>query len=287
MTRRRVVDAHVHFWDPSIFDYPWLVDTPELHRAFLPDDLGALASGAADAVVFVEANCAPALSEREVDWVEHLADAEPRIVGIVAYVNLLDESNREHALDRLARSSRIIAVRHNIQGHEPGFALQPAFVRGVRAVGARGLPFELCVTGEQLGEAAELVAASPETRFVLDHCGKPAIRDDGFAAWARQVEQLASHEAVTCKLSGLLTESRADQRRADVLRRYTDHVIDCFGPARLLYGSDWPVCTLAGGAEVWRGITDELTSAWSSVERQAFYAGNAIELYGLQLPSHV
>jgi L-fuconolactonase len=285
MTRERVVDAHVHFWDPSIIDYPWLVEAPELLRPFFPSDFDAFASGAA--AVFVEANCAPSQSVREVEWVERLAEVEPRIVGIVAYVDLLDEANREAALDRLARSSRIVAVRHNIQGHASGFALQPAFLRGVRAVGERGLPFELCVTGAQVGEAAELVAASPETRFVLDHCGKPAIRDDGFAAWAREFEQLASHEGVVCKLSGLLTESRPDQRRADVLRQYTDHVVNCFGPARMIYGSDWPVCTLGGGAELWRAITDELTIAWSSAERQAFYADNAIELYGLQLPSHV
>ena len=284
----RVVDAHVHFWDPALLRYPWLEQEPTLERAFLPADFGPLRAGDVDAVVFVQADCAPEQSVGEVAWVEALSSAEPRIAGIVAYVDMLSGAEQiASALDRLDESSRVVGVRHNIQGHAPGFAAAPEFARGVRQVGARGLTFDLCITGSQATETVALVERCPDVRFVLDHCGKPAIRDDAFAPWAAPIERLASHERVSCKLSGLLTEARADQRDAASLRRYADHVVQCFGPARMLYGSDWPVSTLGGGAERWRAITDELTAAWSADERQAFYADNALRFYGLDLPARV
>jgi L-fuconolactonase len=284
----RVVDAHVHFWDPALLRYPWLEQEPALRRQFLPADFGPLQTGGLDAVVFVQADCVPEQSHQEVEWVEALARAEPRIIGIVAYVDMLAGAAQiASALDRLAECSRVVGVRHNIQWHPPGFAVDPEFVRGVRQVGARGLSFDLCITGSQVAETVALVEQCPEVRFVLDHCGKPAIRDDAFAAWAEPIERLAAAERVSCKLSGLLTEARADQRDATSLRRYADHVVSCFGPARMLYGSDWPVCSLGGGAELWRAITDELTATSSAADLQSFYADNALRLYGLDLPARV
>ncbi|MDB4883758.1 MAG: amidohydrolase 2 [Gemmatimonadetes bacterium] len=283
----RVVDAHVHFWDPALRRYPWLDDEPALQRAFLPADFAPLRTGSVHAVVFVQADCDPASSDDEVAWVETLSNADPRVLGIVAHVDMLAEQTRSAALDRLAQRERVVGVRHNIQGHPAGYATDAAFVRGVQQVGARGLTFDLCITGGQLSEVVELVDRCPDTRFVLDHCGKPAIRDDAFATWAKQIERLAGHERVSCKLSGLLTEARSDQRSVGGLRLYAEHVVRCFGPERVLYGSDWPVATLSGGAEVWRVITDELSAAWSEADRRAFYADNALRFYGLELPSRV
>jgi L-fuconolactonase len=275
------IDAHVHFWDPSLLRYPWHDGEPVLERAYVPADFGPLHDGSVDGVVFVQADCLPSQSMREVEWVERLADEEPRILAIVAFADMLDDANLDSVLDRFARSPHVVGVRHNIQGHPAGFALQDAFVRGVREVGARGLTFDLCITSGQVAEVTELVARCPDTRFVLDHCGKPAIRDDAFAPWAAPIERLASDERVHCKLSGLLTEARADQRTADALRPYAEHVMRCFGPGRLIYGSDWPVALLGGGADAWRAITDELTSVWSDADRRAFLAGNATRFYGL------
>jgi L-fuconolactonase len=281
-----VIDAHVHFWDPALLRYPWHDAEPSLQRAYLPEEFGPLSDGSVDAVVFVQADCDPTKSGREVQWVERLAGREPRIVGIVAFVDLLDELHRGATLDRLAESPLVVGVRHNIQGHEAGFALHDAFVRGVQAVGERGLSFDLCITGGQLAEVTDLVSRCPRTHFVLDHCGKPAIRDDVFEPWAGQIEQLASHAGVHCKLSGLLTEARADQRTVEGVRPYAEHVMRCFGASRLIYGSDWPVATLGGGAELWRMITDELTSPWSDTDRRAFYVGNAVRFYRLKVKSN-
>jgi L-fuconolactonase len=180
----------------------------------------------------------------------------------------------------------VVGVRHNIQHQPAGFALQPAFVQGVQAVGATGRPFDLCVTADQLQEVNALAERCPGTTFVLDHCGKPAIRDDVFEPWAAQIERLASHERVSCKLSGLLTEARKDQRNVDALAPWVEHVRSCFGASRLLYGSDWPVSTLGGGAEHWRAVVDAITTSWSEAERRALFGENAMRVYGLEVAVH-
>ena len=280
------IDAHVHFWDPVTMHYPWHHGHPSLERVYLPRDFSPLTTGAVSGVVFVQADCLPSESSREVAFVERLAADEPRILAIVAFVDLLDEASRGEALAGLSRSPLVSGVRQNIQGHDAGFALYDAFVRGVQEVGARGFTFDLCITDGQVREVTELVARCPGTRFVLDHCGKPAIRDDAFEPWAESIERLAVHEGVHCKLSGLLTEARSDQRNVDGLRRYADHVVQCFGASRMIYGSDWPVSTLGGGAELWRSITDEVTQSWSETDRRAFYAGNATRFYELNIPTH-
>jgi L-fuconolactonase len=286
MDRRIVVDAHVHFWDPGALHYPWLAGVPGLNRAFLPTDFGSLTSASVDAVVFVEANCLPTQSTDEVAFVERLASSDGRIAGIVAFVDLLDERATSEALARLSETSHVVGVRYNIQGHAAGFALDASFVRGVREVGRYGLPFDLCVTADQLREVTDLVRRCPDTRFVLDHCGKPAIRDESFVRWAADLARLAALDNISCKLSGLMTEARANQRGDEALRPYAEHALDRFGTGRLLFGSDWPVVTLGGGDAAWRGFTDRFTATWTPNDRQLFYADNTIRLYGLELDGH-
>jgi L-fuconolactonase len=276
------VDSHVHFWDPAELHYPWLDGLPALRHAFLPADYAAaIGHTPVERIVFVEANPRPDQGACEVALVERLAVAEPRIAGIVAYVELADEGARDAALDRLAASPLVRGVRQNIQGHAPGFSLQPAFVAGVREVARRGLVFDLCATHDQLPDVVELVRRSPDARFVLDHCGKPAVRDRLLEPWGSHVARLAEHEGVCCKLSGLLTEGDADTRSDDALRPYAEHVVDRFGTERTLYGSDWPVLTLAGAYADWLGFTARLTAGWGDGERRAFYGENAARVYGL------
>ena len=240
----QIVDSHVHFWDPGGIHYPWLKSVPALDRAFLPSDYAAATDGTAiTQLVFVEGNCRPE--------------------------------------DELASSPRVKAIRHNIQGQPRGFALQPAFVEGVRAVGRRGLTFDLCVTHEQLREVTDLVRRSPDTRFVLDHCGKPAIRHGRLEPWRSDIACLAAQENVCCKLSGLLTEAEPQRRRDEDLTPYAASVVECFGTERVLYGSDWPVVTLAGSWGDWYGFTERFTAAWTAAERRRFYADNALRVYAL------
>ncbi len=283
MERLRVVDSHVHFWDPAALRYPWLETAPALRRAFLPRDYPPFAEGEVDAVVFIEANCVPAQAVAEADLIDELAESEPRIAGIVAFADMLDADGLEQALDRIVERERVVGVRHNIQGHHAGFCTSPRFVRSVERAGNYGLTFDLCATASQLDDVAYLVDSCPETQFVLDHCGKPAIRDDAFDAWAIDLAALASCSNVACKLSGLLTEARPDQRNADALRPYLEHAVACFGPSRLLYGSDWPVVEPAGGALSWREIVGSFASTWAVADQQRLFADNAMRLYSLEL----
>ncbi|MEO8335061.1 MAG: amidohydrolase family protein [bacterium] len=282
MEQFRVIDAHVHFWNPGALHYSWLRSAPALRRAFLPADFESFASRAVDDVVFVEANCRPSESERELDFVDALAEAEPRIIGAVAFVDMNDASSRGRALERLKTRARVVGVRHNIQGQPRGFSLQPDFVSGVQAVGDHDLVFDLCITADQLLEVTELVRRCPRTSFVLDHCGKPSIRNDASEPWATDLARLAEHENVACKLSGLPSEARPEQRGEEGLFRYARHAMYCFGATRLMYGSDWPVVTTAGGEQAWRTMADRFTSDWTTAGREAFFSGNAIRLYSLR-----
>lgn len=273
-----IIDAHVHFWDPATLRYPWLDELPSLHRSFLPVDFATAIDGLpVEQCVIVEANCLGAQNEREAEFFEQLARDDPRIVGIVAFAEL----TRPASLDGLTRFSLVRGVRQNIQGQPPGFALQRVFIDGVREVGARGWTFDLCITHDQLGEAVALVAQCPDTQFVLDHCAKPAIRRAERDPWRQELARLAAHENVCCKISGLLTEAAVDHCSADDLLPYAEHTVECFGLDRVIYGSDWPVLTLAGDYASWFDFTANLTESWSSDERRRFYGENAARLYRL------
>jgi L-fuconolactonase len=276
------VDTHVHFWNPQVLTYPWLEGLTALQRAFLPVDYAEATAGAlVERIVFVECNCRPTQNIAEAAYVERLAGEDSRIAAIVAYADLTDVQARDDALETLSRRPLVRGIRHNIQGEPPGFALQPAFIDGVRAVGRSGFTFDLCITHDQLAEASELVAQCPDTRFVLDHCAKPAIRCALVEPWRTEIARLASLENVCCKLSGLLTEAAPDVWEEEDLLPYASHVVEVFGTDRVLYGSDWPVLTLAGEYSDWYRFTQRFTENWTAGERARFYHDNAVQVYGL------
>jgi L-fuconolactonase len=281
-TRDAVVDAHVHFWNPRALSYPWLTAFKRLMRPFLPEDYAAATEHAGiERIVFVECNCEPTQNLREVELVERLAEAEDRIAAMVAYADLTSSTTLDRSLDELQRLPRVRGIRHNIQGEPPGFCLQSAFLDGVREIGRRGLTFDLCATHDQLPDVVELARRCPDTRLVLDHCGKPAIRDELLDPWRSCIDQLAECENVWCKLSGLLTEADPTAWQHVDLMPYAEHVVDRFGIGRTMYGSDWPVLTLAGSYGDWLDFTRRLTAAWSATERQLFYGDNAASFYSL------
>jgi len=275
-----IVDAHVHFWDPGTLHYPWLDEIPALKRAFLPADYrAAVGNVAVSKVLFVEANCRADETLREVAMIERLAETEPTIAGIVAFEDLT--AGLGVGGSGLGRSPLVKGVRQNIQGQPAGFCVQPAFVDGVREVGRRGLTFDLCATHDQLRDVVQLVRLCPSTRFVLDHCGKPAIKEGRAERWRTDIAALAVYENVACKMSGLLTQAAPEAWNDEDLLPYADWVIRCFGTQRVLYGSDWPVLTLAGSYCDWYGFTQAFTATWTAAERDGFYGGNAVTVYGL------
>lgn len=280
MTAVPVLDAHVHFWDPAELEYPWLAGLPGLLRAFGPAEYREQARDLpVEAALFVEANPHPARGAEEARRVQRLAASHPWITGVVAFVDLTTPSAAA-ALDELAGVPLVRGVRHNIQGNPPGFALRPAYVEGVREAGRRGLVVDLCITHDQLPEAIELVDRAPDTRFVLDHCAKPAIRDRLLDPWRADLARLAERPHVSCKISGLLSEAEPGAA-ADVILPYAAHAVEVFGTGRVMYGSDWPVLTLAGSHSGWYDFTRLLTRGWSDDEVRSFYHRSACLTYSL------
>jgi L-fuconolactonase len=275
-----VLDSHVHFWDPGELTYPWVEALPRLRRRWAPEHLAGATEGITlGGLIFVECNCDPDQALAEVEMVETLAAEEPRIIGTVAFADLTRPERLDETLDRYQEFGRVRGIRHNIQGNEAGFCLRGQFVEGVRAAGRRGLTFDLCATHDQLPEVVELARRCPQTRLVLDHCGKPAIGAGLLDPWREHIAALAELPNVWCKLSGLLTEADpAGWSEADLIP-YAGHVVDRFGSERVMYGGDWPVLTLAGSYRDWYQFTRNFTESWSVEERTAFYGGNALRFY--------
>ncbi len=276
-------DAHVHFWDRSLRPYPWLDEVPEIAAAHGPEDLAREAgAGAPDRVVFVQADCARESAMDEVSWVESLADRGPRVAGIVAFAPM-DEGRRTlSALSALSARPLVKGVRHLIQGErDPSYCTRPEFVAGVRACGENGLSFDICVRHPQMEAVVRLARECPGTTLVLDHAGKPDLAGNLLDPWRSHIRELAELPHVVCKFSGLVTEAGGAAGDAGRFVPATQHLLECFGPGRLLFGSDWPVVRLAATYPSWLATARTLLSQLSVEERAAVFGGNAGRVYRL------
>ncbi len=270
------LDAHQHFWRYDADQYPWIPTASALHRDWLPEDLAALQAPLGfDGSIAVQAR----QSVAESDWLLGLADACPAVVGVVGWVDL----RHPHVatdLARLARHPRFVGVRHVVQ-NEPDdrFMLQPEFLCGLELLRDFDLTYDFLVFPHQLPATIEVAQRLPAQPFVLDHIAKPPIRDHGFEPWATQMRTLARLPNVCCKVSGMVTEADWSKWQAEDFRPYLDLVFEAFGPARLMYGSDWPVCLHAGSYERVYELVHDYTAPLDAGQRAAFYGGNAAGFY--------
>jgi len=275
-----IIDAHTHFWDPQKLEYDWLESTPVLNRQFLLNDYHeATKDIPIEKIVFVECNTISEQNEQEVLWIEEIAKQDPRIQAIVAYADMTDSEGIDANLERLMAHDMVRGIRHNIQSHKIGFAIQPHFVQGVSKVLNLDRHFELCLTHDQMAECIELVGHLAERPLMLDHCGKPGIKSGAMDPWKKHLKKMSAFEHVYCKISGLLTEADLAHWTAEDIIPYVDHVLDCFGMERIVFGGDWPVSTLAGGYEAWFGFIQGWTSSWSESEKKKYYHDNAARFY--------
>lgn len=229
----------------------------------------------------MECNCSPESSEEEVEWVTQYSRLDTRIQGIVAHVPLTDKFNSEAKLEKMTARPLVKGIRHNIQFQPSGFATADVFVKGVKKVHQKRFHFELCITHDQLSETIELVRKCPEVFFILDHCGKPGIKAGMKVPWMTEIRELARHDNVVCKISGLLTEADPEAWKTQEILFYANHAVEVFGTSRVMFGSDWPVSELAGGYLAWYDLTCTLTKSWSRSEQDDFYYKNAEKFYRL------
>lgn len=277
----QIVDTHAHFWDMEALRYPWIERGSPLDRNFLPEDYQCASLDIPpQRIIFIECDAHPLCSIAEADWAASLACIDPRIEGVVAHTSLLADTATA-TLDAMVARPLVRGIRDNIQGHEPGFALQSDFVRGVKNVHRRGLHFELCLQSEQLEEAIELVRRCPEGTFVLDHCAKPKIRAGLREPWHTSIRAMAALPNVICKISGLVTEADCEKWRPDDVLWYARAAAEAFGAERIMYGSDWPMTEVAGGYPRWFHLAEALAAPWSARDRDRFFRGNAERVYRL------
>jgi L-fuconolactonase len=281
MAGNGVVDTHAHFWDVAKLDYPWIEPGSPFDRTFSLEDYQAAAAAVPiERMVFVECDAHPRCSVAEATWVAGLAQRDSRIQAIVARVPLT-EPDAMARIEAVAAMALVCGVRDNIQGREPGFALRDDVADGVREIARRGLHFELCLKADQLDETIELVRRCPEVNFVLDHCAKPDIAHGKREPWATQIAEMASLSNVACKISGLITEASWTDWQPEEVLWYARTAAAAFGPERILFGSDWPVSTVAGGYERWFGVAEELAADWAEEDRDRFFRRNALRIYRL------
>ncbi|MFC8078474.1 amidohydrolase family protein [Streptomyces sp. NPDC057307] len=273
------IDAHHHLWDLAVRDQPWTRDIPALRRSFTADELRpALDRNAVDATVVVQTVAVP----RETQELLALASGDPHVRAVVGWADLTGPglADRLAELRELPGGSRLVGIRHGIQDEpDPDWAARPEVRRGIGAVGAAGLVYDLLVRPDQLPAAVRTVRALPNVRFVLDHAGNPVIGPDGPQAWTSLLTDLADCPNVAVKLSGLVTRTGADPARA--LRPYADALLTTVGPHRLMYGSDWPVCLLAAGYDDVLAVAETLTARLSADEREAVFGTTAARWYGI------
>lgn len=275
-----IVDAHVHLWDPQRFRYPWLEGLPSLNRAFAPEELiAANISNNIGKFIFVECGCEPSQSLMEVDWISTMAQSESSLKGIVAHMTLERGKAVLPELEGLSVRPLVKGVRRNLQGEPNDFLKQASLIEGLKLLPQFGFTFDLCIRSDQLPAAHELVQRVPEVTFVLDHLGKPPVRNRGFAPWARNLRDLAMAPNVVCKISGLTTEADWKDWKIADLEPYSDHALACFGLPRILFGSDWPVATLATSYERWIETVLNLIPFANDRERAQLFQTNAERIY--------
>jgi L-fuconolactonase len=272
----RVLDSHVHLWDPGRLRYAWLEGT-ELNRVMDASLLRAAAGPVSDFVA-VQADCDHTEGMAEVEWLVEQAAHLPGLRGVVAFAPLEQGAGVGDHLSVLRDFPLVVGVRRLIQDEEPGFALTPAFLEGVGMLADLELTFDVCIRSFQLGEVVELVRRRPNVQFVLDHLGKPRVGVDA-STWRRQITELAAMPNIACKLSGLMTEIVAGARTVDAVGPFLAHALAVFGPTRCLFGSDWPVMTAATTYSDWLEVVSNVVSA--EEDRREVLAGTAERVYRL------
>ncbi len=272
------IDSHQHFWKINDTDYVWMTDEyASLRRDFLPDDLAPLlAAGEIDACIAVQAR----QFVRETDFLLDLAARDSFIAGVIGWAPLCD-ADVERYLEQYADHERIVGFRHVVHDEpDDQFILRPDFNAGIEALGRYPFCYDILIFERHVPQAISFVDRHPNIPMVVDHIAKPVIRREAFdKAWAANIRDLARREQVSCKLSGMVTEVRDPEWDEALLRPYFETVLEAFGPDRLMFGSDWPVCTIRSTHTAWVETVLSLTASLSNSERKSIMGGTAERVY--------
>jgi L-fuconolactonase len=274
-----IIDTHHHFWHYNPVDYDWIDEEMQtIRRSFLPEDLIAtIQATEVEGVISVQAR----QSIEETDWLLELAEQHELIKGVIGWLPLKDVEIEE-ILEKYASNKWLKGVRHVVQGEpDPEFILGKAFNDGIKKLKNHQLIYEILIFEHQLPNTSKFVDQHPNQLFVLDHIAKPRIRKNELEPWAKNLKVLAKRENVYCKLSGMVTEADYNVWTIEQLQPYFDTVLEAFGPERLMFGSDWPVCLVAVSYKEWVEIVLEQITSLSNREQEMIKSLNAIDIYNI------
>jgi L-fuconolactonase len=277
------IDAHQHFWNPARGDYDWMPkDNQTLWRVYGPKDLAPILDRhGIDTTILVQA----AATVDETEYLLGLADGSDRIAGVVGWVDFEQPAHMRH-LERLAHHAKFKGVRPMIQDiPDVDWMLQDHIQWGYAAIAELGLTFDALGLPRHLDNFLILFDRHPDMKVVIDHCMKPDIAhhtETAFAHWAHRMTRIASETPAFCKLSGLVTEAGEDWS-VDTLKPYVDHILSSFGPGRIMWGSDWPVCRLRAEYDLWWAAAQTLTDHLPQTEKDSIFGGAAVAFYGIDV----
>ncbi len=275
-----LIDAHHHLWKYNDHDYVWMTGAMQpLRRDFLiPELRSVFEESGVEGSVAVQAR----QSLAETEWLLHLACECPLVRGVVGWAPLINPRVEEF-LDRLSQNPQLKGVRHVLHDETDDFyMLRDDFNRGIDQLLARGLTYDILIFGRHLPQTIQFVDRHPNQIFILDHIAKPRIRERILSPWKESIQELAMRGNVYCKLSGMVTEAEWDSWKRDDLVPYFDVVLSAFGSNRLMFGSDWPVLTLAGSYKRWADTVRSLIAELSADEQESIKSGSAITAYRLR-----
>lgn len=273
------IDAHQHFWTYNQREYGWIDEAmASIRRDFLPDELRPqLEKNGFQGTILVQVR----QTLEETRWLLRLAEATPFILGVVGWVDLCSPQLRVE-LEAFEGKSKLVGIRHIVQGEPDDFLLRPDFLRGISLLEEFDLAYDILIYPRHLRMAAEFVGRFPRQRFVLDHLAKPPIKSGAVDSWARGMRELAAFPNLYAKVSGLVTEGNWQAWKPEDMRPYLDVAFECFGPSRLMIGSDWPVCTVAASYEQVMSLVKDYLSSYAPAEREAVLGGNAVNFWRLK-----
>lgn len=276
------IDSHQHYWLFNTEDYGWMgEDMSVIKRNFVPTDLLTELRGVDfDGSVAVQAR----QSLEETNWLLQLADEHPHIKGVVGWVDLQSEQAEEQ-IAAFAKHAKAVGVRHVIHDEEDvDFMLRPEFIRGVKLLEKYNLAYDILIFPKHLNNAIEFVKQFSEKQiFVLDHIAKPNIKEGILSPWNEEIKALAKFPNVYCKVSGMVTEADWNNWNPENIRPYLDVVMEAFGPKRLMIGSDWPVCLVAGKYSKVMQVVLDYISTFTDKEQAMILGENAAKAYGIPL----
>ena len=273
------IDSHQHFWKFDPVRDSWIGDAMSaIQKDFMPDDLKPLLDkNDFDGCVAVQAD----QSEAENEFLLNLAENNDFIKGVVGWVDFR-ATDAGKQLEQLSSLKKLKGFRHVLQGEaDRALMLNPQFMNGIRALKRHDLTYDILIFPDQLGYTYQFVKNFGGTRFVIDHIAKPDIKNKNIEKWATGIKAIAKHENVWCKVSGMVTEADWHNWVLNDFEPYLDVIFEAFGTKRLMFGSDWPVCNVAGGYQQMLSIVKNYTSKLSATEQADFWGLNAIEFYKL------